>query len=241
MKAIILAAGKGTRLGDLTIDRPKSMVNVGGRPIIDSVLDYCDHPMVDEIGIVGGFAFDTLSIHIEMYRRCGYHKKITLFENKRFDEGSIRTVMTAEDFLDSDFMLLNADHIYPKRMLERFIAQFKGITTACDRDRELVADDMKVKVGSDGFLTKIRKDLTDFEWGYIGSTYVPKDRVATYKNAMREAYDVYGKQSNIETVVGHLAANDEKVSVADLSGIGWIEVDTQDDLAVANEKIKTLL
>jgi choline kinase len=210
------------------------MVQVGGRPILDHVLDFLDHPEIDEIAIVGGYKSGVIKRHVAKYTL----RTVRFYFNPAFaSEGSIRTIMTAEDFLDGDFIVLNADHIYPSRMLDAYISKQRGITIACDFDRSLVADDMKIKLDKNGLLTKIRKDLTEFDGGYIGSTFIPAEKVAAYKDALHASYDIYGKGSNAETVVGHLAANDHKISIADLSGFGWLEVDTQEDLARAEKEI----
>ncbi len=234
MKALILAAGKGERLKELTKDRPKGMVSVGGRPLIDHVLDFLDHPKITEVGIVTGYQPEILESHIKAIS-LSHNPTISLFRNPHFHEGSIRTIMTAQDFLDTDFIVLNADHIYPKRMADVYFSQCKGMTIACDFDRALTGDDMKIKLDSKRHLTKIRKDLKEFDGGYIGSTFVPKNRLGAYKEVLRASYEIYGKQSNAEAAVGHMAANGEVISVADLSNIGWLEVDTQEDLKHAEE------
>lgn len=235
MKALILAAGKGTRLGEMTSMLPKAMVTLAGRPILDYVLDFLDHPEIDEIAIVGGHRFNAIKKHVGTYAL----KPLRFYYNPAFaTEGSVRTIMTAEDFLDTDFIILNADHIYPQTMLDAYVSKQRGITIACDFDRTLVADDMKIKLGTDGQLTKIRKDLTEFDGGYIGSTFIPAEKAVAYKEALHASYDIYGKGSNAEAVMGHMAANDHKISIADLSGFGWLEVDTQEDLVRAEKEIR---
>jgi len=236
MKALILAAGRGDRLGSHTRDRPKAMVRVAGKSLIDHVLKFLDHPEIEEIGIIGGYKFEILREHIErLVLEKG--KKIRLFYNPDFNEGSVRTIMTALDFLDRDFVLLNADHIYPKKMFKPYIAQMNGMTVACDKDRRLGMDDMKVKTDSDERLKKIQKTLKVFDCGYIGSTYIPADKVEDYKRSVKETYEIYGKNSNAEAVIGHMAANGSQINIADLSGIGWYEVDSPEDLRFAEGRL----
>jgi|SRR3989338_1473860 len=233
MKALILAAGKGSRLGNMTLDRPKAMVNVSGRPLIDYVLDFLAHREVKEIGIVGGYKFEVLTSYLRTYALT----HLRTYFNPNYNEGSIRTVMTACDFLDDDFLLMNADHIYPKRMLPSLLAQRHGITAMCDYDRNLTGDDMKIKKGKDGYLIKIRKDLADYDGGYIGMTYIPKTKLGAYKEAMADSYKIYGASSNVEAILGHMASSGHQISIADLGGQGWLEVDTPEDLKGAEARI----
>ena len=55
MKAVVLAAGLGTRLNPITVDTPKPMLTVGGRPVIDRVLE-----MVAQSGVQEVFAVQVL-------------------------------------------------------------------------------------------------------------------------------------------------------------------------------------
>ena len=235
MKAIILAAGRGDRLGTFTRDKPKAMVHVAGKPLLDYVLNFLNQPEIDEVIIIGGYKYDVIKKHIDSLSKAV--QKIRLLFNLDFHEGSVRTVMTAFEFIDDDFILLNADHIFPKKLFGPYIKQTKGITVACDYDRKLVQDDMKVKKNSAGLLKKIQKTLKEYDCGYIGSTFIPKDKVEDYKRSAQETYDIYGKNSNVEAIIGHMAANDHQITIADLSGIGWHEIDSPEDRKAAEDKI----
>lgn len=232
MKVLILAAGLGNRLGDLTTDKPKAMVPLNGRPLIDYCLDFIDHPDVTKVGIVGGYKFEILKEHIESKQ-----KDIELFYNPEFRAGSIKTVQAGFSFLDDDFLLMNVDHVYPKRLFSHILKGKRGLTVMADTDRQLVEDDMKVKSDGAKKLLRIRKDLKDFDGGYIGLTYCPKDMIETYKRATIETEEVYGSSTAVEWIIGHLAANDTKVSILSTNGFRWLEVDTTEDLKKAEETL----
>lgn len=240
MKVLILAAGMGERLRPLTNDCPKALVRVAGKTLLERVFDFINHPSVTEIGIVGGYRFDVLSEHLKR-QHAKTPKRQDVFCNPYFTEGSVRTLITACDFLDTDFLLMNTDHIYPQQMMDSFIKQQRGITAACDFDRKLGPDDMKVKLDNGenkGNLTKIRKDLKEYDCGYIGMSYIPREELANYKKAVFDTYEICGPASPVEFVLGHMAANGHKISVADLSGFGWLEVDTIEDLEKAEKSLR---
>lgn len=231
MKALILAAGLGTRLEPLTRDIPKALVEVDGVKLIDRVLNFIDHPEITEIGVVGGYCFDELAIHLK-------GRKLKLFKNPDFKLGNIYTLITAFDFLDDDFLMLNVDHIYPKKLLDHVINNVRGITAMCDFDRNLAADDMKVKLDSGRTLIKISKTLSNFDGGYIGMTFCSREMLEKYKRGALETRDIYGKDSCVEFILGHLAANDIRINICDTSGFRWPEVDTKEDLELAEKVLR---
>ena len=165
MKALILAAGFGNRLGALTEDCPKPLVPLNGRPLIGHVLAGLRHPSITEIAVVGGFQFDRLRACVAELSTA-----VQLFYNSRYALGSIESVFAAREFLTGDFLLCNADHLYRPAILERALTAGSGITAMCDFDRSLGPDDMKIRRRPDGHLATIHKELTAFDGGYIGMT-----------------------------------------------------------------------
>ena len=65
MRAVVLAAGTGSRLGEITKARTKGMVPVNGKRLIDYLLEFFEIEFFDEILIVGGFYYEDLKTHIE--------------------------------------------------------------------------------------------------------------------------------------------------------------------------------
>lgn len=231
MKALILAAGMGVRLGKLTDERPKALVKVGDEYLIDRVIDFVSSPKIDQIGVVGGYRFEMLEKHLS-------GRDITLFNNKNYKEGNLLTLKAAMEFITDDLLICNVDHIYPKDLLDHIIRNAKGISAMCDFDRDLQQDDMKVKSDGKGKLIKISKQLSDFDGGYIGMTFCSKELNETYKKAIEEASQIYGDRACVECVLGHMAANDIDINICDTSGFRWLEVDTPDELKFAEGKLK---
>jgi len=230
-KALILAAGLGNRLDKLTTNLPKALVKVADKLLIDHTLSFVSHPAITKIGVVGGYCFEQLKAHLTS-------PSIKIFENPNYKDGNIRTLLSALNFFDDDTLILNVDHIYPKRLMEHIINNAKGICAMCDFDRHLATDDMKVKLNSAKKLTKISKQLTDFDGGYIGMTFVSKDMCEIYKRGAQEAFELYGKDSCVEFILGHLASNDVAINICDTSGFRWLEIDTPEELKDAEEKLQ---
>lgn len=108
MKAVILAAGEGTRLRPRTRELPKPLVDVAGKPI----LTYCFETVIDlgieEAVVVVGYEGD------EITDRYGdsYRDLALEYASQPERTGLAHAVLAAEEYVDSDFVVLNGDNIY---------------------------------------------------------------------------------------------------------------------------------
>ncbi len=237
MRAVVLAAGTGSRLGEITRARTKGMVPVKGKLLIDYLLDFFEIEFFDEILIVGGFHYEDLKDHIDKRKL----QNLRVLENRDYLKGNIFTLIRAmNEFTNDSFLITNVDHIYPRKMFLKMKESFKSITAMCDFDRKLTSDDMKVKLRKGSTIESIRKDLTDFDCGYIGMTYVDGAANGIYRGAVRTALERFGEKAVAENVLQVLADNANTAPlICDLSGIGWYEVDTEEDLRKAEAGLNT--
>jgi choline kinase len=237
MRAIVLAAGTGSRLGEITKARTKGMVPVKGKRLIDYLLDFFEMEFFDEILVVGGFHYEDLKDHVDKRKL----KNLRVLENRDYLKGNIFTLIRAlNEFSDGSFLITNVDHIYPKKMFLKMKESFKSITAMCDFDRILTNDDMKVKLRKGSSIELIRKDISEFDCGYIGMTYVDKKVNGIYREAVKKAVEKFGEKAVAENVL-QILANDANTAplICDLSGIGWYEVDTEEDLKKAEAGLET--
>jgi len=234
MKAVVLAAGMGIRLDHLTNMKPKAMVRVAGRLLLEHTIGFLRHPKINKIAVVGGYHFG----QVEDYIRSHYGDEITIYKNERYREGNILSIKAAFDFLDDDVLICNVDHIYPSGLMDYIAEKASGITAMCDRNRRLGKDDMKVKLDSEGFLKDISKGLREFEMGYIGMTFCAKEMLQIYKSGVLDVISKNGSSACIESVLDHLAKHGTKIGILDTSGFKWYEVDTPSDIKIAEDGLK---
>ena len=108
MDSVILAAGKGTRLRPLTEDKPKGMVEVDGKPI----LTHCFEQLIDlgaeQLVVVVGYKKERIIDHYgDEFRGV----PIT-YAHQREQRGLAHALLTAEEHIDDDFMLMLGDNIF---------------------------------------------------------------------------------------------------------------------------------
>ncbi len=232
MQAIILAAGLGTRLQHLTHDLPKPLVKINGSPLIDYSLGALTRlEPIQEVIVVAGHLGRMVEDHV-LTRFRSSAERIRIIHNDQYVKGSILTIRKALPFIDGDFMVMNADHIYRPRILERFVADSLGVTVGCDYDRQLTDDDMKV-VLKDGRLFDIDKSLATYDAGYIGLTFVDQASAPEYFRCVESVLAKEGDGAAVERVLLEMSRYGIRPRGCDLSHIGWFEVDTPEDHAVA--------
>lgn len=220
-----MAAGLGSRLGELTRSLPKALIPVGGRTLLSWAVGFAGCLRPTEIIVVGGYGFADVQQEV---RQQGWD--VRLVENLAFREGNILSLMAARPFLTGDFLLMNVDHVYRPAMSERVRAAAADVTGFVDTDRQLGADDMKVMRDPSGRILEIAKTLTTFDCGYIGMTRVPSgapfDR---YWKAADSVVSVDGRIAHVERILARLVSQGFPPSCCDVSGYGWLEVDTPDE------------
>jgi choline kinase len=227
---VLLAAGMGTRLGDLNGGLPKAMFEAGGAHLIDRALDFAERLGADERIVVGGFRHDLVASHLAGQARPA----LRLVENRQFRIGNLMTLETALPLVTGGFLLMNIDHVYPSAVGERIRAQAgDAITAFVDFDRPLGADDMKVQLDGQRHVRQISKQLSTWDCGYVGMTFVPASQLARYRAAVAAVRASVGDPANVEGVLQRLADDGEPVAIGDISGIGWHELDTPEDVARA--------
>lgn len=233
MQVVILAAGMGTRLGERTRDLPKAMIPVLGRELVLRTFDFLDQTVVTKVTVVTGYQDKIFSKFLRTHV-----PQVQIVHNPDYREGSIKSLEVASRFFATDDVLvMNSDHIYPKRMFKKIRQCDDGIYAVCDRDRILGLDDMKVRLNGQGRLEKIRKTLTQYDLGYIGMSFISSKYVGIYQEAIGATMVREGKMASADFVLGILASFGAKVSVCDASGIGWLEVDTKEDMMAAEAKL----
>lgn len=239
MQAIILAAGMGRRLGELTKNNTKCMVEVNGVKLIDRVLTYLSHLNLKRIVIVVGYKAENLVNYIE--NQYG-NLNVEFVENPIYDKtNNIYSLALAKDkFKEDDTLLLESDLIYEESML-RLLVDNHQPDLALVAKYEKWMDGTMVTIDDDcNILNFISKkefkqseagkyyktvNIYKFSKSYINNQYLP----------LLEAYcQMKGNNEYYEEVLRVLTMID-KSSLKALS-IGdekWYEIDDIQDLDIA--------
>ncbi|MBW8753444.1 MAG: NTP transferase domain-containing protein [Sphingomonadales bacterium] len=233
MKGIILAAGRGSRLGEATSSLPKPLLPVGERVCIDFAIEAL-LAVVSEVIVVTGYMATQVEAHLTR-RWAG--RPVTAVRNAELEAGNLTSLRAAQPALAAEpFIVTNADHLFPATMYTAFFRPGPDVTIACERDRPILDDEMKV-VTADGRLTAIAKTLTRYEGAYIGTTAVGAAMVDAYWTAFDAvAAEADIRTASVEMVLGRLARDPAAAPrLRWIEGLRWYEVDTLEDLEIARQ------
>lgn len=140
--AIILAAGNGHRMGRLTLDRPKCLLEVGGKPLIVHQLSSLEACAVTDVTIVVGYQGARLKA------RLGH--RVDYVENVQYREtNSLYSLWLARERLAGGALVLNADVLVPTLLIERLVESSAEDAVLIDLRKPLGPEEMKVRLQFD--------------------------------------------------------------------------------------------
>ena len=234
MKAIILSAGQGSRLGHLTDDRPKCLIDFAGRSLLDRQLDTLAACGVDEAVVVTGFRDD--QIEAALAKRVGGPRVRTIFNPFFKVADNLGSLFVAREELAGDVLVWNGDTLVSEALMARVVGNKgrDGICVTIDRKDRYDEDDMKVVADDDGRLRAIGKRIAKgVNAESIGLLAFRGDGAARFRRAIEKAMRTSeGTTIWYLRVIHHLAQNGE-VWTYDIAGEEWGEVDFPEDVASA--------
>ena len=241
MKAIILSAGQGSRLGHLTDDRPKCLIEFGGRSLLDRQLDTLAANGVGEALVVTGFRDDQIEAALERRRKAGEGPTVTTVFNPFYKVAdNTGSLYMAREHLAGDCLVWNGDTLVSNALMARVLAnRTDGICVTVDRKDGYDDDDMKVvRDDSDGRLRAIGKRIKEGvnaeSIGLLAFRGGGAERFA--KAIEREMRTAEGTTVWYLRVI-HYMAQEGDVWTLDISGEEWGEVDFPEDVARAEELV----
>ena len=235
MKAIILSAGQGSRLGQLTAERPKCLIEFNGRSLLDRQLDTLSACGIDEVVVVTGFRDD--QIEASLARRAGGPKVRTVFNPFYQVADNLGSLFVARAELEGDVLVWNGDTLVSEELMARVVGNRgqDGICVTIDRKEGYDQDDMKVIADGDGRLRAIGKRIAEgVNAESIGLLAFRGNGAARFREAIERAMRTKeGTTIWYLRVIHHLAQNGE-VWTLDIGGEEWGEVDFPEDVESAN-------
>jgi len=248
MKAIILAAGASSRLVQLTDDKPKCMLDVGGKTILQWQLDVFRECGINDIVVVRGYMKDKIN-----------YPGIRYIYNLNYRRNNIlESLMYAEGEMDSEFIVTYSDILYDRSVVEKLLQSKADVSLIVDTDwrthyvgRTLhpIAEAEKVVVEG-GKITEIGKKVDEKKahGEYIGLAKFSKFGAQTLRNEFERIRGQLGdapfheaatlEKAYLTDMIQELIDRGYDVVNVDIKG-GWIEIDTPQDLQRAEKEYRS--
>ena len=237
MKALILAAGRGTRIRSAHGERPKCLISHDGEAILDHQINGLLAAGVREIGIVVGYESEQILSHV--CARYGQNLKgFQFLFNPRYETtNNIYSLWVARTWLKGgSFMCLNADVLCDPEILRPAVATTAPISMIVDS--EWRDETMKVII-RDGRVVRMSKAISrdEFSGTYMGITTFSSEVQQRFFQSMYRLISAGRVNDFFNVAVQDLA--DEGVTVGSTStdGLPWAEIDDPADLAFAREHV----
>jgi len=242
LNAIILAAGEGKRLGHLTKNKPKCMVNLFGKTMLEwqvSVFKKCG---ISDITVVTGYKAEMIDL-----------PNLEFFHNKNFETTNmVESLFCALKKLNESTIVSYGDIIFGKNVLNSLIESENNFSVVVDKQWKKywemrfdnpLSDAESLKIDHDGNITSIGqkvKEIDDIEGQYIGLMKFQNDGLTTIKEFYQKIKnqsknnpnpinpDIAFKQSYMTDFLQGLINSGHKLKAIEIEN-GWLELDSIND------------
>lgn len=241
MKAIILAAGQGTRLKKYTENLPKGMLSFAGKTIIERQMEMYRKCGIDKIIVVRGFAADKIT-----------YEDVTYYTNADYaNTNMVESLLVAKDEFDDDIIVSYSDVLFEERLLKGMMNSDADFSCAVDdawkeywkmRYGKIDFDTESLAIDDNENITELgleAPELGRIDARYIGLLKFSRDGLRYIENVMKMAYmefeDKPWQQSGksvrkayMTDLLNALIESGKEVKAVRFTH-GWIEFDTNED------------
>lgn len=237
MKAVLLAAGVGSRIRPLTDNQPKSFIPLIGISILERMLKAVVEVGITEVGVVTGYRAEQLKERInEKFPQL----HVTFIHNEKYEETNTGySLLLTKNFIgDDSFIKFDADVVFETDVLKKLLDAPVPSALCIDKNINLEAEEVKVITDVEHKVLQVGKKLDPHEstGESIGIEKIDKDAA---KVLFKELEDLMQDQSNWQEYYDDsyttLVAKGCPMYAVDITGLKWVEIDTHEDYAKAQE------
>ena len=240
MKAIILAAGVGSRIRPLTDNCPKTLLKIGGSTILERMISHIQGCGISEIVFVLGYLQGQIRDYVSTrFPELDAHFVV----NDRYAETNTGySLMLASDLIgDSAFVKFDADVVFDREILGRLLECDHDTCLCIDKNIDLDAEEIKVIIEGRNRVVRAGKTV-DPEEAAGESIGIEKISAGTARLLFAELKKMMAEtqyhQEYYEAAYERLIEKDVPFYALDITGLRWTEIDTREDFARAEEMFK---
>jgi choline kinase len=241
MRAIILAAGRGIRLGPLGRERPKCLLSFGGQSLLRRHVECLHRLGVTEIALVLGYLEEDVQAELDA---LAIEPRPATLTNPRYERGSVVSLWTARELLEAggDVLLMDADVLYDEAILERLV-RVPGNLFLLDRGYDDSGQEAVKVCVHRGVAVEFRKRLAaDLVYDFAGESVGFFRLGESAARALSERCGAYVTGGRIdepyeEAIRDLLLESPGRFRFEDITGLPWLEIDFPDDVRRAEQEV----
>ena len=237
MKAVILAAGQGTRIRSVHGEHPKCLIEVDETTILGHQLEALAMAGIHDVAIVVGYEKEQIVAHVRN-KQLSYDQRVHFIENPAFAiTNNIYSLWVASDWLRGDsFIVLNADVIFEPDILNSAVEPYAPISMIVD---SLWRDETMKVIIEDDRVTRMSKRISqdEFSGTYIGITVFSKSIQHRFFHKLDSLIAAERVNEFFNVAVQELANEGVHVGYTSTDGLPWAEIDDPLDLTFAQQSV----
>lgn len=238
MKAIILAAGMGSRLKELTSNIPKCMIEVNGESLIKRLLKILIKYKVNDVVLVVGYKSEVL---IDYISKLELDIKVTYIYNKEYNTtNNIYSLFLAKpEILKEDILLLESDLIFDEQVIEKLVSSPENNLAVVSSykhwmDGTCVEIDEKKNITNFIFSNDFNFNFTDKLYKTVNIYKFSLDFMKSYIILLETYLKIKDKKDYYETIFRYLIQiRPKELKALVLENEKWYEIDNKEDLEIA--------
>ena len=234
MKAVVLAAGKGIRLQPITATRPKHLIEVGGKPVLEHCLEALKGSGLTEIIVVTHYMSDAIRRHFGDGHRLGL--RIEYIEQSE-TLGTGNAVSVVEQIINGDFVLVYGDLLLTSSAIRKVIQTYKSEKPVAAMGVVPVERPENygiIELGSGNTIKGIiEKPARGEEPSHLANAGIYLLSKEIFENLRRTKASIRG-ESELTDALSLLIKEEEAVVAAEISKGDWIDIGNPWDLLEAN-------
>ena len=230
MKALILAAGLGSRVSGLTSGKPKCLLELHGRSILQHQLDLLAACTVTDVTIVTGFGADLIRGHAQGRADFVHYPAFASTNN-------LLTLHHFRHLLNDELVLLFADVLLVREALQNLVDNRADFALLVDTSRSLPGT-MRVRL-SEGSISDIGPHIPASEGhgNFVGVARFSAQGAKLLAAELEQIVAEHGCDSSYYTdALASLAAKGQRLEPVKVAADSWLEVDTEEDYSAALER-----
>lgn len=235
MKAIILAAGVGKRLWEVTQRCPKCLIEIGGRSLLHRYLESLTAVGIRRADIVVGYKQEMIRAAVAA-DSCGVG--VTFLVNEEFHRGSISSLWIARSAFDDDTIVMDADVLFHRDILRRLVSSpFENALLMDETVTQTGEECMVVVAGGRVIaLTKKMPDHYDYAGEGVGFLRVRHADTPRVISSLRGCIENNMWQMEYEDALLEYF-RDVRVGHEKIGGLPWTEIDFVNDIKKAELEV----